>query len=65
VVELTLPYALYEPCRWLVAQHGGVIESEVFEAEVTVRVALAAARVEPFLEALRDAAAGRATVPPR
>lgn len=65
VMELTLPYSLYEPCKRLVAQHGGAIESEVFEADVTLRVTLAVSQLELFLEALRDVAAGRAAVEPR
>jgi uncharacterized YigZ family protein len=64
-LELTLPYTAYEPARRLVAAYAGEILAEDFAADVTLRVHLPVAEVEPFTRALGELTAGRAQVADR
>jgi uncharacterized YigZ family protein len=56
---LTLPYALYERARLIAANHGALIDDEVFEAEVTLYLTLPITAVESFTTAIRELSAGR------
>lgn len=62
--ELTviLPYALYELGRRLVAAHAGSLLDEVFAADVTLRVLLPTAQIEPFAAALGEATGGQVRI---
>jgi putative IMPACT (imprinted ancient) family translation regulator len=54
-----VPYSLYERVRLLVETHGGEALSEEFGVQVAVQARFAAARLDAFRAALRDASAGR------
>jgi uncharacterized YigZ family protein len=57
-VQVTVPYALFESLRLLLAAHGSQTFDESFAAEVTVTARLAQERLPDFQEALRDMSNG-------
>ena len=61
-LSLTLGYGLYEPVRLLAETHGAAIEDQGFEAEVTLRLRIAADHAGGFLDALQEQTGGRVQV---
>lgn len=57
-VQVTVPYARFEPLRLLFAEHGGQILDETFAAEVTVTAQMAQERLPAFQDALRELSNG-------
>jgi uncharacterized YigZ family protein len=64
MVEVTVPYGLYETLHHLVTVHDGRIETEDLGAEVTTRASFGEGRVDAFAAALAEATAGRVTPRP-
>jgi uncharacterized YigZ family protein len=62
VVMFVVPYALFEPARLLVAEHGGMILDEDFAAEVTLTVRFSVDALSSFEMALQDLSRGKAEV---
>lgn len=60
--QLTIPYSFYEPCKRLIENHRGQIDSEDFAAEVTLRVTFTVDDLAAFQAALSEASSGRIAV---
>jgi uncharacterized YigZ family protein len=60
--QLTIPYSFYEPCKRLIEQHRGQIDSEDFAAEVTLRVTFTVDDLAAFQTAVSEASSGRISV---
>ena len=60
-VGLTLAYPLYERAKLLIAAHNGVIDSEEFDADVTLYITLPLDDLAGFSAAITDLSAGRVT----
>ena len=56
---LTMPYSFYERIKILAAQHEATIDSEEFEADITIYLTIPADNVEAFTIATRDLSAGK------
>ncbi|NJM41661.1 MAG: DUF1949 domain-containing protein [Anaerolineae bacterium] len=56
---VSLPYALYERVKLLVAAHNGEVAAEDFGAEVSLTLTFVIDDVDVFAVALRDLSAGR------
>lgn len=57
-VNVTVPYALFESLRLLIAGYSGNILDETFAAEVTVTAQMAQERLPAFQDALRELSNG-------
>lgn len=57
--RLDLPYPYYEQVKRLIVAHNGVIEAEIFEVIVTLRVEFSQSQFSAFSTALRDLTAGQ------
>ena len=57
-VQMTIPYASYEPLRLLLSAHGGYILDETFAAEVAVTALFPKERLPAFQDALRELSNG-------
>ena len=58
-VGIELPYSLYEIIKLMIAAHQGVIEDEVFDAEVLLVARFVVADLQRFTAALRERTAGQ------
>ncbi len=58
-VGIELPYTYFEQVKRLISAHGGTIESEMFEANVTLIVEFARVALASFSDELRDLTAGQ------
>jgi len=63
-LRVRVSYAAYETAGRLVGAHGGSVTDEEFAADVTLRVLLPLAQVEPLTKALTEATAGQARIEP-
>jgi uncharacterized YigZ family protein len=61
-LTISVAYSLFDQTRRLIAAHAGAVVDEAFAAEVTLRVLLPQAQIEPFAAALGAATAGQARV---
>lgn len=61
-LAISVPYALFDQARRLVAAHDGEVVAEDFAAEVTLRAHAPLAQITPLTAALADATAGQARV---
>jgi uncharacterized YigZ family protein len=61
-VVVTVPYSFYEPCRRLIETHHGLIESEEFAVEVTLRLIFIVDDLPVFEAALAEATSGQVAV---
>jgi len=59
LLGVELPYNLYNQGKLLIEAHGGVIEEELFEANITLMLRFAVVDVPPFTDALRDLSHGK------
>ena len=58
-VGIELPYSLYEIIKLMIAAHQGIIEDEVFDAEVLLVARFVVADLQRFTAALRERTAGQ------
>ncbi len=58
LVGIELPYSLYNVAKLLIDAHNGVVEEEIFEAEVLVTARFATSDLERFTVELRERSAG-------
>jgi uncharacterized YigZ family protein len=63
-LRVRVSYAAYETAGRLVGAHSGSVTDEEFAADVTLRVLLPLAQVEPLTKALTEATAGQARIEP-
>ena len=61
-LRVQVSYAAYETAGRLVGAHSGSVTAEEFAADVTLRVLLPLAQVEPLRKALTEATAGQARI---
>jgi uncharacterized YigZ family protein len=61
-VLVTVPYSFYESCKRLVETHHGLIESEEFAVEVTLRLTFIVDDLPTFEADLAEATSGRVAV---
>lgn len=61
-VQVTLPYAAYEPVKRLIGMYQGQVESEEFAAGVTLHLTFVADDLPDFQAALAEATSGQVTV---
>src|SRR5262245_5762511 len=61
-LTISIPYGAFEQARRLIAAHAGTVVDESFATEVTLRVLLPLAQLEPFAAAIGEATAGQAQV---
>ncbi|HRF98485.1 MAG TPA: DUF1949 domain-containing protein, partial [Aggregatilineales bacterium] len=59
LLGVELPYNLYNQVKLLIEAHGGALEEELFEADVTLMVRFALVDVPAFTDALRDLSNGK------
>ena len=58
LVGIELPYSLYNVAKLLIDAHNGVVEEEIFEAEVLVTARFVTSDLERFTAELRERSAG-------
>jgi uncharacterized YigZ family protein len=58
-VGLSVPYALYERVKLLIAVHHATVDQEAFEGEITLYLTLPVEQVAALSLALRDLSAGK------
>ncbi len=58
LVGIELPYSLYNVAKLLIDAHNGVVEEEIFEAEVLVTARFVTSDLERFTVELRERSAG-------
>ncbi len=63
-LRATIPYALLESVRKLIAEHDGRIEDETFDAAVNLRIAVPEAAVAPLRATIRDRSGGQVDLHP-
>ncbi|GIK41071.1 MAG: YigZ family protein [Chloroflexota bacterium] len=61
-VQVTLPYAAYEPVKRMVVAHQGQVDAEEFAAQVTLRLTFTADDLPAFQAALAETTSGQVTV---
>lgn len=61
-LAISVPYALFDQARRLIAAHDGAVVAEEFAAQATLRVHAPLAQIAPLTAALADATAGQARV---
>lgn len=61
-VQVTLPYASYEPVKRMVAAHQGQVDAEEFATQVTLRLTFSADDLPAFQAALAETTSGQVTV---
>ena len=61
-LTISIAYGVFDQTRRLIAAHAGAVVDEAFAAEVTLRVLIPQAQIEPFTAALGAATAGQARV---
>jgi uncharacterized YigZ family protein len=62
LVEVTIPYALYEPITRLVEIHGGRMDAEEFAADIKLRLIFVADDLPTFQVALAEATSGQVSI---
>ena len=58
LVGIELPYSLYTVAKQLIDKHNGIVEEEVFGADVLLTARFAVTALDSFAEALRERSAG-------
>lgn len=64
MVQVTLPYAIYESVKRLVEAHKGQVDAEAFAADVTLRLTFIADDLPAFQAALAETTSGQVSVDP-
>jgi uncharacterized YigZ family protein len=59
LVKIVLPYSYYEQTKRLIGSHEGVLQEELFEAEVSLTIEFSRKQLDAFSRALRDLTAGQ------
>lgn len=61
LLGIEIPYNLYNQVKLLIEAHHGIIEEELFEADITLMIRFALDDIAPFTDALRDLSNGKIT----
>ncbi len=62
MLTVVVPYALYEQMRLLVEGQGAVVEEQIFDVDVTLRLRIAADQVATLAAIVTEQTAGRVAV---